>query len=157
ALLSSTSDHEYQLLFVTNPSEYRSDVLESLVEIVFEALLHMARKFDGADDAFWMTAIGVFSDVFPTIGQPPDGMTPFQQRLALKIVDKLEDNMRGYYPALSRVVLSCVGPYRHEVGPTNRTAFNILKDAAYLKFQRFPELAARKPEKLSDYLPKTVE
>jgi hypothetical protein len=83
-------------------------------------------------------------------------MTPFQQRLALKIVDKLKDNMRGYYPAICRVLLSCIGPYQHQTAQLNRTAFNILKDAVYSELQRFPQLAASKPDKIADYLPDHV-
>jgi len=80
-------------------------------------------------------------------------MTPFQQRLALKLIEKLRDNMKGYYPAMCRVLLACVGPYVHQAPQLNRTAFNILKDAVYFELQQFPQLAATKPDKIADYLP----
>jgi hypothetical protein len=155
-LLASLSQPSYDALFVVNIQEHRSDVLETLVEIVYEALESIANEFKGIDDTFWHLAIDAFQKGFDSIVQQPDGMTPFQQRLALKIVDKLEDNMRGYYPAICRVLLSCIGPYQHQTAQLNRTAFNILKDAVYSELQRFPQLAASKPDKIADYLPDHV-
>jgi hypothetical protein len=155
-LLASASQRSYDALFVTNVAQHRSDVLETLVEIVYEALTSIANRFRGYDDPFWHMAIDVFIfKAFPSTGQP-DGMTPFQQRLALKIIDKLKDNMKGFYPAISRVLLSCVGPYQDQAPQPNRTAFNILKDAVYSELQRFPQLAISKPDKVADYLPDRV-
>jgi hypothetical protein len=155
-LLASVSQRSYDALFVTNLKQRRDDVLETLVEIAYEALAEIANRFKGYDDAFWHMAINLFLRAFPSIGQQPDGMTPFQQRLALKIVHTLEDNMKGFYPAICRVVLSCVGPYQHQAPQPNRTAFNIFKDAVYSELQRLPQLAISKPDKFADYLPDDV-
>jgi len=156
-LLASLSQPSYESLFVTNVQQHRSDVLETLVEIVYEALESIANEFKGYDDLFWHLAIDAFhSTGFDSIGQQPDGMTPFQQRLALKIIDKLEDNMRGYYPAICRVLLSCLGPYQAPATQPNRTAFNLLKDAFYSKMQQFPHLAQTKPDQVADFLPDHV-
>jgi hypothetical protein len=103
-----------------------------------------------------MTAIDAFQKGFPSIGMQPDGLTPFQQRLAIKLVENLALNTKGFYPAISRVLLACVGPYAHNVQQTNQTAFNILKDAVYFELLQFPELAATKPDKVGDYLPDNV-
>ena len=108
------------------------------------------------DDAFWDTAIETFHNGFPSIGAQPDGMTPFQQRLALKLIGKLSHNMKGFYPAVSRVLLACVGPYVHQAPQPNRTAFNILKEAVYFELKQFPQLAATKPDKIADKLPDNV-
>jgi hypothetical protein len=102
------------------PSRTRSDVLETLVEIVYEALAAISNRFKGFEDPFWMTAIESFQEAFPSIGQQPDGMTPFQQRLALKIMEKLGDNMKGFYPAISKALLSCIGPYHQQAAQPNR-------------------------------------
>jgi hypothetical protein len=155
-LLASLLQRSYDALFVANVEQHRSDVLETLVEIVYEALESIANEFKGFDDAFWHLAIDVFHKAFGSVARQPDGITPFQQRLALKIIDKLEDNMKGYYPAISRVLLSCVGPYQTSAPQPNRTAFNILKDAVYSELQRFPQLARVKPDQIADYLPDHV-
>jgi hypothetical protein len=155
-LLASLDTDQYQVLYVDDPAAYRSDVLETLVEIVFEALAAISNQFKGADDIFWMIAIEAFLKGFPPHGQQPDGMTPFQQRLALKLINNLRDNMKGYYPAICRVLLACVGPYAHPTPQPNRTAFNILKGAMYFELQQFPQLASKKPDKIRNYLPDNV-
>ena len=155
-LLASVGETSYHALFVSNSSVYRHDVLETLVEIVYEALTSIGNSFRGVDDPFWMLAIGVMHDVFHSVGDQPDGMTPFQQRLALKLIRKLNENMRGFYPAVSRVLLVTVGPYHHRAGQPNRTAFNILKDAVYVALRRLPQLARTKPDKIEDYLAPNV-
>lgn len=151
-LLASLDAHQYQALYVNDPTVYRSDVLETLVEIIYDALTAVSNRFKGVDDAFWTMVIGVIQKVFPSHGEQPDGMTPFQQRLALKLIDKLRDNMKGYYPAICRVLLAWVGMYVHPSPQPNRTAFNILKDAVYFELQQFPQLAATKPCKIANYL-----
>jgi hypothetical protein len=156
-LLESVSPDSYQRLYVDDPKAHRNDVLETLVEIVYEALAGIANKFEGFADPFWMTAIGVFSDAFPSFGDEPDGLNPFQQRLALKIMKKLGDNMNGFYPAISRVLFACVGPYHHNVVQPNATAFNILKDAMYFELQKLPNLATSKPEEIGNYFPRNVK
>jgi hypothetical protein len=155
-LLDSIAPQSYEMLFVTDPEKYRSDVLETLVEIVFDGLTAIANRFKGVEDRFWHTAIDTFQKAFPSIGEQPDGMTPFQQRLALKIIEKLNDNMKGFYPAISRVLFACVGPYDHKAGQKNRTAFNILKDAMYFELLQLPDLATNKPDKIRDYFPDNV-
>ncbi len=147
---------DYEALYVVDPKQYRHDVLETLVAVVYEALAAISNRFTGVQDAFWTTAIRTFLMTFPRHGHQPDGMTPFQQRLTLLLIDKLRDNMNGFYPAICRVLLACVGPYHDEAAQPNRTAFNILKDAMYYELQQFPQLAAKKPDKIGDYLPDNV-
>ena len=155
-LLASVTPQAYDSLFIVGPKDHRHDVLGTLVEIVYEALEGVSNRFSGFNDRFWLMAIHVFMDGFESVGQSVDGMTPFQQRLAFQIVEKVEENMEGWYPALSRVVLACVGPYLPNDQQPNRTAFNILKDAVYREFQKFPQLATSKPAKLPNFLPDNV-
>ncbi len=61
--------------------------------------------------------------------------------------------MKGFYPAISRVMLACVGPYERNALQPGRTAFNILRDGMYLELKKLPLLAASKPKKLLDFLP----
>jgi hypothetical protein len=155
-LQASLPQAGYEFLFVRDIKQHRDDVLETLVEIVYEALTSIANDFKGFDDPFWHLAINVFHRGFPPFGEQPDGMTPFQQRLALKIMDKLRDNMRGYYPAICRVLLSCMGPYTASPQQSNRTAFNILKDAVYSELKRLQQFQPRKPNHIADYFPDQV-
>jgi hypothetical protein len=155
-LLASVSVQEYDRLFINDQKQHVFDVLEILTEIVFEAIEGISNRFTGFDDRFWHLAIRVFMDGFPTTGQPPDGMTPFEQRLALKIVEKIHENMEGWYPALSRVILACLGPYQRVSQQPNRTAFNILRDAVYREFQQFQQLATSKPDRIDKFLPDNV-
>jgi hypothetical protein len=74
----------------------------------------------------------------------------------VKLIKKLQENMRGFYPALCRVLLSCVGPHHHPSGQPNNTAFNIFKDAMYVELQKLPLLAQSNPDKLGDFLPDHV-
>jgi hypothetical protein len=154
--MATASAEEYDWLYVDDTTQSRHDVLETLVEIVYEALNGISNKFAGFNDPFWMLAIGVIHDIFHSVGKEPDGITPFQQRLILKIIGKLKDNMNGFYPAILRVLLAAVGPYEHQAPQPNATAFNILKDAMYIVLRRLPKLADKKPRKLSDYFPPTV-
>jgi hypothetical protein len=130
---------QYDSFFVNNPNAYRHDVLETLVEIVYEGLLAISNRFKGFDDPFWFAAIEAVSRSFPSVGQQPSGLTPFQQRLALKLIEKLQENMRGFYPAVCRVLLSCVGPYQRPSAQPNQTAFNIIKDAMYIELQKLQQ------------------
>ena len=150
------TETRYQALFVSNPAFYRHDVLETLVEIVYEALASIANLFKSVDDPFWILAIDVMHDVFHSVGEQPDGMAPFQQRLALKLIHKLNENMGGFYPAICKVLLATVGPYHHQAEQPNRTAFNVFKDAVYVALRRLPHLASTKPDKVGDYLPPNV-
>jgi hypothetical protein len=83
-------------------------------------------------------------------------MNPLQQHLGIKLLEKLDENMRGLYPSLSRVMLAVLGPYARSAGSQKRTAYMILKDAAYKKFQRLSALYKEKPDKIADFLPATV-
>lgn len=152
-LEKSVSPVYYGSLFVDDPKKHPSDMMEALVDIVVEALQGIANHFKGGDDPFWSQALKILGDVFPQFRDEPDGLTPFQQRVALKLIGNLENNMRGFYPAISRVLFACVGPYERNGLQPGRTAFNILRDVMYLELKKLPALAASKPKRLLDYLP----
>lgn len=152
-LETSVSAGIYESLFIDDPTKHHSDMMEVLVGIVVEALQGIANDFKGGDDAFWSQALKILGGVFPQFQEQPDGLTPLQQRVLLKLAKELETNMTGYYPAITRVLLACVGPYERNGLQPNRTAFNILRDVMYLELKKLPALAARKPEKLRDFLP----
>jgi hypothetical protein len=156
SLLASFDDSAYASMFIVKEDEHRHDVLEALVSIVYDSLTSIANKFEGFDDPFWMLAMEAVHDSFHATGAQPEGMTPYQQRLALKLIRKLNDNMRGFYPAISRVLLATVGPYQHDAEEENATAFRILKEAMYGSLKELPELARTQPGKIADYLPSGI-
>lgn len=156
-LMAAVSDDAYERLYVDDlKDKHKYDVLGVLVEIVFDGLKSISNRFRGPNDPFWSMAHEAISEAFEHIREQPDGMTPFQQRLAILIIDTLRDNMNGWYPAISRIVLATFGPYRENAPQPTATAYNILKDAAYSELQKLPELAMEHPEKLGDYFPDNI-
>jgi hypothetical protein len=148
------SASEWDYAFVTSADDRRSDMLQDLVEIVIEAFNGIANEFNGYRDPFWIMALQSFGACFEKYSDQI-GLTPFQQRLAFKIVDKLNDNMNGYYPAISRVMLSCIGLY---VAKTDDkpTPSNIIRDLVYRQMQKLPILAQTQPYKIEHYLPNNM-
>jgi hypothetical protein len=138
----------------------RPDRWENLVAeiaaIVYESLESIANSFQGYDDPNWHHAISVFQDVFPVYGDIPIGFDPFQQRLAIMLIEKLSQNMQGFYPSISRVLLAVIGPYERH-GDTRLTAFGILRDAVYKEFLKLKQLHAEKPDRFDDYFPTHVK
>jgi hypothetical protein len=143
-------------LYVFDTSKYRGDTLETLVAIVYDALAFASNHFEGSNDPFWFVCSEAFHQAFPSFGDVPDGMTPFQQRLAIRLIKKLHDNMNGYFPSLCRVMLTFLGPYVHDVEQPNRTAFRILKDAAYRELINLSDIPSDSPGKIEDYLPPNI-
>lgn len=138
----------------------RPDRWENLVAeiaaIVYESLESIANSFQGYDDPNWHHAISVFQDVFPVYGGIPIGFDPFQQRLAIMLIEKLNQNMQGFYPSISRVLLAVMGPYeRHR--DTRLTAFGILRDAVYKESLKLKQLHTGKPDRFDDYFPTHVK
>lgn len=156
-LMASLGPLSYDKLYlVEGEDRNRHDVLESLVQTVYEGLMAISNKFKGAEDPFWSLAIDIMHEGFGSRQNDPDGMTPFQQRLAVRIVKKLRDNMRGYFPAVSRVMLATIGPFDQQGLAPNRTAFNILRLAAYAELQTLPDMALTEPDKAAKYLPDSI-
>ena len=146
-----------QGLFVVDPdpAHYRSDLVEVVVSIVFDSLEGIANGFKGFEDEAWSHAITIFTEIYPFHSTEPAGMNPLQQQLALKLLDKVKQNMQGWYPAITRVLLAVVGP--HKTSPqVAGTAFALLRDAFYKEVQKLPELHSLKPDKLVDFLPQNV-
>lgn len=156
-IMSTADERVYEQLFMRSKDEDHHDTLEPLVSIVTDTLSKISNGFtSGPGDAFWRLGMEVMFKIFGSTGEQPDGLNPFQQRVAIKIIDQLEHNMDGYYPALSRMMLAIVGPYDRTNRQANETAFNLLSRAMYTTLKRLPDLAAGRPEKLRDYLPDNV-
>jgi hypothetical protein len=141
-------------------SNVRPDRWENLVAeiaaVVYESLESIANSFQGYDDPNWHHAISVFQDLFPVYGDTLIGFDPFQQRLAIMLIEKLSQNMEGFYPSISRVLLAVIGPYERH-GDTGLTAFGILRDAVYKECLKLKRLHAEKPDGFDDYFPNNVK
>ncbi|MEQ8962995.1 MAG: hypothetical protein RLP02_34635, partial [Coleofasciculus sp. C2-GNP5-27] len=125
-------------------------------EVVFNYLCSVANNFAGAEDEQWSMALDIFGDAFPHYGDTPEGFNPMQQHLAWLILDKVRDNMHGWYPAITRVLLAVIGPYgSHKV--KEKSAYKTLEDAFYFELLRLPILQLEKPEKVQHYLPPNVK
>jgi hypothetical protein len=134
------------------------NLVAEVAAIVYESLESMANSFKGYDDPNWHHAISVFQDVFPIRGDVPIGLDPLQQRLAIMLIEKLNENMQGFYPSISRVLLAVIGPYeRHQDRHVQLTAFGILRDAAYRAFFKLKQLQADRPDRFSDFFPGHVK
>lgn len=127
--------------------------LNDVAECIYQVLCVFSNDFEGHNDPFWGTSVGLMQEAFPKFSKQPEGMNPLQQRLAIKIRNKIRDNMEGYYPALTRLLLPVIGSYEHPAVPENNSAFAILKSAFYSELKKFPDLSGSKPEKSKDYLP----
>jgi hypothetical protein len=133
-----------------------SNLITSVTAIVYDSLETIANSFDGVDDPNWTHAIQTFMDIFPVYGSTPIGFDPLQQHLALKLIEKLKDNMQGYYPAISRVLLAVIGPYDRHQNNSQFTAFSVLRDAVYKELQKLHQLWTTKPDQLGGYFPSSV-
>lgn len=133
-------------------------LLDDLSESVLQVIYSFANDFEGYDDAFWSTALELTNNYFRRFGAQLDGMNPLQQRLALKLMAKVKDNMDGWYPAVTRVLLSVIGPYNDSTtkGENPNSAYSLLRRAFYSELMRFPDLYEKDPEKAADYLPPDI-
>ena len=145
------------LYAVKERPQYWHNLVATIATIVYESLESIANSFDGIDDSNWPHAISVFMDVFPTHSDPSPGFDPFQQQVAMRLVEKLRQNMQGFYPAISRVLLPVIGPYERHEQISNLSAFGILRDAVYKELQKLRLLHTEKPDRFEDYLPPQVK
>jgi hypothetical protein len=137
----------------SNPWDH---LVAAVAEIVYDSLESLANSFEGIDDRNWSHAISVFHDIFPSFGDQAVGFDPLQQRLAIKLVDKLRDNMRGYYPSISRVLLAVIGPYDRREQITKAMPAGIIREAVYKELQKLKDLHTAKQDKFGDYFPPQI-
>ncbi|WP_141400519.1 hypothetical protein [Magnetospirillum sp. 15-1] len=156
-LATLTADRIYDLYRRGADCYGRGNIIEAVAELTSKSLETIANSFEGVNDPFWSHVSGTLHTLFPFYEDEPAGMDPLQQRVALKIVAKLKENMEGWFPAMSRVMLAGIGPYGNFRNIKNRSAYVILVDAVYYELQRLSKLAAENPYKLSDFLPETTE
>ena len=155
--LERVADNDWNYLFVENIEETRSDLLDLFSETIVDALGMMGNVFTDFRGQHWGTVHETMSAIFPPIGDQPDGMNPFQQRVAILLIKKLRENMDGFYPAVSVILLATIGPFERKYSQKNDTAFVLLRKAVYLELKKMKNLADRLPEKIGDFLPDNVK
>lgn len=157
ALAELTPEHRRGLYKTSDNERWGGNLIEVYADMTCELLETVSNDFAGVDDRFWGFAIGVWHTVYPFHASKAAGFDPFQQRLALRIGAKIADNMDGWYPALTRVVLAVQGPHGSPPEVRERTAYVLLGDILYTKLRTgLPRLAQKKPEKLGDFIPPSV-
>jgi len=157
ALADLPSDHRRLLYKPDDTRQWGENLVEVYSKLANDLLETIANDFKGIDDAFWHFAIGFWHLAFPVHQSEPEGFDPFQQRLALHIRAKVEQNMGGRYPALTRLILAVQGPHGAPPPVDRRSAYVMLGDLFYDQLRTgLPQLAGDKPEKLDDYLPPSV-
>ena len=142
---------------IDDRQQWGENLVEVYANLANELLETIANGFSGIDDRFWTFAIDFWHKVFPFYENELAGLDPFQQRLALHIRAKVAENMDGWYPALTRVVLAIHGPHGPPPPVRQRSAYVVFGDIFYEQLRLgLPRLAADKPEKLDDFMPPSV-
>lgn len=155
---ASCPAHSYRELFATDTrkDDNSIEVFGILVDVVYKGLEGAASRFAGVGDPFWTMSHSIFSIVYGRFSNQPSGLTPLQQRLMIKMLKTVRDNMNGYYPIITRVMLAVIGPYNEPTRQENRSPFNILRDAFYAELKSLRVLAVRAPNKVAEFLPPNV-
>lgn len=150
-------EHSRRESLYADPENNRDyNLLDQVSEIIFGVIKAISNDFKGHEDSFWFLAIGIMQNAFPKFGNQPAGMSPLQQRLAIKLSKKLSKNMEGWYPSVSRVLLATIGPFDQTKKKRSYSAFSILERAVYAELRKFPSLYANDPKKAEDFLPQNV-
>lgn len=146
-----------QLYKENDQNQWGENIVEVYANMANDLLESIANDFQGIDDRFWSFAIGLWHDTFPFHQNEAAGLDPFQQRLALHLKAKVADNMQGWYPAITRLILAVQGPHGGPPIIKRRSAYVILGDLFYDQLRTgLPKLAKDMPDKLGDYLPPSV-
>lgn len=130
--------------------------VDAIAKLTIEFWNSIANDFQGFGDPNWTSALDTWEACFDRYGEQLPGMDPLQQRVALLMRRKIDDNMRGLYPALTRLCLSVLGPYDVKDGSHPNGAQSLVRRDFYNRAKMLPALARRKPEKIKDYLPPNV-
>jgi hypothetical protein len=160
--LAELGDDVYARLFVKlkdeadNGSMQDFTLLDEVAEVVVEYAFSFCNEFEGGDDSFWSAAISINQHVFDQFRGEERGFDPLQQRVALKMLRKVDENLEGWYPAISRMFLSTIGYYEPPKEDDKNKPWELFVHAFFFRFQAFPELYDRDKDKAETYLPNDV-
>jgi hypothetical protein len=156
ALLEEAEPRVYNMLFATDLTAYRRGAVDRIAALVCDALKCVANDFNDASDPAWSFALDIMDGIFHRFDDRPNGLSPLQQAVAIKLMREVNHNMDGYYPTLSRVLLAAIGPYEPDAADKLGSAAAILKDALYFEMKRFPELYEKNRKKAMERLPPSI-
>jgi hypothetical protein len=156
ASLEESQPRTYEMLFAQDLETHRFDSVAEIAELACDGLECVSNGFLGVNDPAWSFALQILHGIFDPFGNVSVGLSPLQQALAIGLVKKLKNNMDGYYPTLSRVVLAVIGPYETNAPEKPGSAAAVLKDAVYFEIKRLPDLYDKDPEKVVERLPPNV-
>jgi len=152
----------YYSLFLRSDSDTRTinerdlSLLDEIAEIIVQCLFSFCNDFDGTSDPFWSFANSFNKDVLERYQESITGFDPLQQRIVLKILRAVDDNLKGYYPAISRMLLSTIGPYRPSTEEHKNHPWQLFVDAFFYRLLAFPEFYKKDSAKALTYLPSDV-
>jgi hypothetical protein len=159
-MVAIENDESSNLMYITSVKDHErfehANLASITAELIFEVFEAFSNDFDGFDDRFWHMAFDLWRRLFSDYPKASKGMNPVQQRLALLLLDKVDDNLAGYYPAILRVLLCTVGSYSAATNENRKTPGVIFRRALYSKLRGFKSLAMAQPDKFADYLPAHV-
>jgi hypothetical protein len=156
ASLEECDHRDYNILFAEDLEKHRHDSVDEIAKLVCEGLICISNRFQGVEDPAWSFASEILGEIFERYGDVPVGLSPLQQAVAIRLVNKLKNNMDGYYPTLSRVLLAVIGPYKTKAPEKPGSAAAILKDAVYFELKRLPDLYKKDSKKVAERLPPNV-
>jgi hypothetical protein len=147
---------ERQRLYAQADAPSDLSVLDSIAEMVISVLENTSHEFSGFDDKFGNMAREIWDSVLPRFGTHAPGMDPLQQRFVLRLIEKIRENMEGWYSPLSRQALAVIGPYAAKAESGERTAFKLCRDLFYQEFQDYPAFYEKDGERAKTLLPDNV-
>lgn len=160
--LGKLDDKAYAYLFFKPKDDTEKDMvrdftlLDEVAEIVVEYAFSFCNDFEGGEDPFWHTAISFDRHVFGRCRGNAVGFDPLQQRVALKMLRKVDENLEGYYPAISRMFLSTIGFYEPPTEENKNQPWELFVHAFFYRFQEFPKFYETDRDKAETFLPSDV-
>ena len=152
----AAQEAERRALYAEADSIRDFSAIDSVAELAVSVLETASHEFTGFDDKFWRMVREIWDAVFPRFGAQPAGMDPLQQRVAMKLTEKIRETLEGWYSPLLRLTLALIGPYAAKGETKERTAFKILRDALYTELKAFPAFYEGDPERAKSFLPGNV-
>jgi len=160
--LEKLDDKTYGRLFFKPKDDTEKDMirdftlLDEVAEIVVEYAFSFCNYFEGGEDPFWHSATAFDRHVFRQFAGDVEGFGPLQQRVALKVLRKVDENLEGWYPAISRMFLSTIGFYGPPTEENRNRPWELFVHAFFYRFQAFPEFYEKDRDKAETYLPSDV-
>lgn len=156
-LASLAPDDRKAFYAVSDGKAWRdSQVIDAIAKLTIEYWNSISNDFRGYGDPNWFSALDTWNACFDRWGERPSGMDPLQQRVALLMREKVDANMDGFYPALTRLCLSMLGPYDEKGNKNPDSAIGLIRRDFYSRVKKLPQFAREHPNQVSDYLPPNV-